>query len=138
MSSTEKFAVVDLSPLKLIKKIAGERIRQERRHRHITQPELAQEMGYSTRWLREMEAGAPSTRLDDHLSATLRLGRSVGHIVLPLLFMGHGIRFPQHLIYDDLGALERKCIELIAGSAVNSLREDLSPEWWPSSDGSKN
>ncbi|TNE30019.1 transcriptional regulator [Sphingobium sp. CFD-2] len=132
MSSNERFAAVDLSPLKLIKKIAGERIRQERKRRHITQPELAQEMGFSPRWLREMESGAPSTRLDDHLNATLRLGQSVGHIVLPLLCMGHGIRFPQHLIYDDLGDIELKCIELIAGSAVNSLKQDLSPEWWPS------
>ncbi|NLS25041.1 hypothetical protein S2M10_00040 [Sphingomonas sp. S2M10] len=138
MSSTERFAIVDLSPLKLIKKIAGELIRQERKQRQITQSELSEEMGFSPRWLREMEAGAPSTRLEDHFVATLRLGQSVGHIVLPLLCMAHGIRFPQHLFYEDLSGLERKCIELIAEAAINSLKQDLSPQWWPSGESGGN
>ncbi|CAM8670934.1 transcriptional regulator [Sphingobium sp. H39-3-25] len=133
MSSNEKFAPVDLSPFKVIKKMAGERVRQERKRRQVTQSELAHEMGFGPRWLRDVEAGAPGTRLEDHISATLRLGDSIGHIMFPVLFMAHGIRFPQHLYYEDIRGLERKCIELIVDWAVNSLKQDLPSEWWPSS-----
>jgi transcriptional regulator with XRE-family HTH domain len=133
MPPLEKFVDVDLSPLNLIKKIAGERIRQERKLRLITQIELAENMGISPRWLREMETGARSARLDDHISATLHLGQSLAHIGLPLLCMGHGIRFPPQLLPGDLDAIERKCIGFIVDSAVDALKHDLSPKWWPSS-----
>lgn len=134
MSSNERLTPVDLSPLKLIKKMSGERVRQERKRRQITQSELAHEMGFGPRWLRDVEAGAPSTRLEDHISATLRLGESIGHIMFPVLLMAHGIRFPQHLYYEDIRGLERKCIELIVDLAVNSLKQELPSEWWPSAD----
>ena len=129
MVPSEKFAAVDLSIFKEIKKLSGERIRQERKARHITQLELANNMGGSLRWLREIESGAPMTRLEDHLNATLRLGISTGHIALPILYAGHRMRFPQQLIYGDLAGIERKCIETISEAVITAIKHDLSPEW---------
>lgn len=134
MERNQKFADVDTSALKDIKKIAGQLIRQERKRRHITQIELAGKMGVSLRWLREIEAGAPVTRIEDHLNAALRLGLSTGHIALPILYMGQRMRFPQQLIHGDLQAIERMCLEAISEMAINALKRDLSPGQNPFSD----
>jgi len=123
-----KFTDVDLSALKEIKKIAGELIRRERKRRHITQIQLAQMMGVSLRWLREIEAGAPVTRIEDYLNASLRLGLSTGHIALPILYMGQRMRFPQQLLHGDLAAIERICLEAISDMAISALKRDLSPD----------
>jgi transcriptional regulator with XRE-family HTH domain len=128
MERNEKFAESDASALKGIKKMAGERIRQERKARRITQAQLAATMGVSLRWLREIEAGAAMTHIDDHLKAAYRLGLSTGHIALPILYMGQGMRFPPQLINSDLLAIERGCLTVIADIAVSVLKRDLSPE----------
>lgn len=128
MERNEKLADVDMSALKEIKKTAGELIRHERKRRHITQLQLAGKMGVSLRWLREIEAGAPVTRIEDHLNAALRLGLSTGHIALPILYMGQRRRFPQQLIHGDLQAIERVCLQAISDIAITSLKRDLSPD----------
>jgi len=134
MVPDEKFAAVDLSIFKELKTLSGERIRHERKARGITQVELAAHMRGSLRWLREIESGAPGTKLEDHLKATLSLGASTGHIVLPILYAGHRMRFPQQLIYGDLAGIERKCIESISDAVLAELKQDLSPEWRSSQD----
>ncbi|OYW86644.1 MAG: hypothetical protein B7Z20_06980, partial [Sphingobium sp. 32-64-5] len=48
----KKFAAVDLSIFKELKKISGERIRQARKALGFTQLEVATEMGGSLRWYR--------------------------------------------------------------------------------------
>lgn len=128
MERNQKLADIDMSALKEIKKIAGELIRRERKRRHITQIQLATRMGVSLRWLREIEAGAPVTRIEDHLNAALRLGLSTGHIALPILYMGQRMRFPQQLIHGDLQAIERMCLEAISDMAISALKRDLSPD----------
>ena len=54
---------------------------------------------------------------------------SAGHIAFPILFAGQRMRFPRQLIYGDLPAIERKCIEMISDSVLTALKQDLSPEW---------
>lgn len=134
MAQIERLAEADLTGLRLVKKISGERIREERRRRHIKQWQLADEMGVSLRWLREIEAGNPGTRLDDHLNGTIRLGLSAGHIVLPILFMAQRMPVPQALLYADLRALERACVDLVADAAIKSLMAELKPSWWEGGD----
>ncbi|MEG8219860.1 helix-turn-helix transcriptional regulator [Sphingomonas sp. HH69] len=129
MEPDDKFAAVDLSIFREIKMLSGERIRHERNLRGITQLQLATNMGGSPRWLREIEAGAPVTKLEDHLNAALRLGMTTGHIAFSILFAGHRMRFPRQLIYGDLPGIERKCIEVISESVLAALKQDLSPEW---------
>lgn len=129
MEPDDKFAAVDLSIFREIKMLSGERIKHERNLRGITQLELATNMGGSPRWLREIEAGAPVTKLEDHLNAALRLGMTTGHIAFSILFAGQRMRFPRQLIYGDLPTIERKCIEMISDSVLTALKQDLSPEW---------
>ena len=129
MEPDDKFAAVDTSIFREIKLLSGERIRHERNLRGITQIELAANMGGSPRWMREIEAGAPGTKLEDHLKAALSLGMPTGHISFPILFAGQRMRFPRQAIYGDLPAVERKCIEMISDSVLTALKEDLSPEW---------
>lgn len=129
MEPNDKFTAVDASIFREIKKRSGERIRYERNLRGITQLELAANMGGSPRWMREVEAGAPGTKLEDHVRTALSLGMPTGHVAFPILFAGQRMRFPRQLIYVDLPAIERKCIELISDSVLTALRQDLSPEW---------
>nr|WP_255696837.1 helix-turn-helix domain-containing protein [Sandaracinobacteroides sayramensis] len=130
MAQPEHLAESDLLGLRLVKKISGERIREERRRRGIKQGELADEMGVSLRWLREIEAGNPGAKLDDHLNGTIRLGLSAGHIVLPILFMAQRMPVPQTLLHTDLRPLERACVDLVADAAIKSVTAELRPSWW--------
>jgi transcriptional regulator with XRE-family HTH domain len=129
MASDGKFAAVDLSIFKELKKLSGERIRQARKALDVTQLELATEMGGSLRSYRQIETGAPGTRLEDHLIASLRLGAPTGHIAFPILFAGQRMRFPRQLIHGDLASIERTCIEAISEAVIAGLKQDLSPEW---------
>jgi transcriptional regulator with XRE-family HTH domain len=135
MVRSQRLADADLSGLRSVKKVSGERIRDERRRRGIKQGELADEMGVSSRWLREIEAGNPGTKLDDHLNATIRLGLSAGHIVLPMLFISQRMPVPQTLLHTDLRLLERACVDLIAEAAIKSMTSELRPSWWESDNG---
>lgn len=125
----KKFAAVDLSIFKELKKISGERIRQARKALGFTQLEVATEMGGSLRWYRAIKSGDPGARLEDHLIATLRLGASTGHIAFMFLFAGQRMRFPRQLLYGDLASIERTCIEAISDAVITGLKQDLSPEW---------
>ena len=108
MASDGKFADVDLSIFKELKKLSGEKIRQARKALGLTQLEVATEMGGSLRWYRAIESGDPGIRLEDHLIALLRLGASTAHIALPVLYAGQRMRFPRQLIHGDLASIERR------------------------------
>jgi len=130
MSQIEELIAADFTGFRLVKKISGERIKEERRRRHIKQSELADAIGVSLRWLREIEAGNPGARLDDHLVATIRLGLPASNIVLPVLFMAQRMPVPRLLLHTDLEEVERACVDLVAQSAIRSVTEELKPGWW--------
>jgi transcriptional regulator with XRE-family HTH domain len=81
------------SPLLYVKVQSGRQIEEARKKRHLTQRDLARELGMGVRWLREIEAGNPRSRLDDHLACAYRLELSTGHILIPLLFAGRRCAF---------------------------------------------
>lgn len=127
--SLSNAAAVAESPLDYVKVQSGRQIEQARKRKHITQVELARELGMGVRWLREIEGGNPKARLDDHLLCTYRLGLSTGHILIPLLFAGQRMSFPRQLATGDLTELERTCIEIIAQRNLDHLTRALTPLW---------
>lgn len=110
-----------------VKLMSGKRIERCRRRERITQEAFARRVGIGVRWLREIESGNPKSRIDDHLRCAHGLGISTGHILIPLLFMEHRMRFPCQLLHDDLSDLETRCIQLIAQYNLNRLARQLSP-----------
>ena len=99
----------------LIKEISGKRLEERRRRNRITQKQLAQAVGRSVRWLREIEGGNPKSKLDDHFLCAHRLGLSTSHILIALLFVEHQMTIPKELLLDeDLSELEWGCIALIS------------------------
>jgi transcriptional regulator with XRE-family HTH domain len=90
-------SVPDVSLLAHVKTLSGRRIEEARRRERITQEEFARAVGVGVRWLREIEGGNPSSRLEDHLQCAHHLKLSTGHILLPLLFMGYDMTFPFQL-----------------------------------------
>lgn len=130
--SPERATALPASPLlNFVKELSGRRIEQARRRNGITQAQFAREIGISMRWLREIEAGNPSSRLDDHVTCAQYLELSTGHIFLPLLFSGQQMEFPRELTYGDLNDLERQCIDLIAERNIARMKQKLTPRWWP-------
>ena len=117
------------SPILYVKVISGRQIEEARKKLRLTQRELARELGMGVRWLREIEAGNPRSRLDDHLVCAYTLGLSTGHILIPLLFAGQRMCFPQQLATGDLSELERMCIEMIAQRNLDHLTRALTPTW---------
>lgn len=130
MSPIEELIAADFTGLRLVKKISGDRIRRERMRKGIKQPELADGIGVSLRWMREIEAGNPATRLDDHLVATIRLGLPASTILFPVLFMAQRMPVPQLLLHTDLGDVERACIDLVAHTTITAVTNELTPVWW--------
>ena len=134
MSLNSAAARPDVPLLSFVKEVSGRRIEEARRNARITQPQLARAVGVSPRWLREVEGGNPASKLDDHLRCSRHLRLPTGHILIPLMFLGHEMSFPQQLAYGDLVDLERRCIDLIAERNLSQLTRQLTPHWWPKSD----
>lgn len=126
MSHDQGFVRPDLSGLRLVKKISGERIRSERRRRNIKQEDFALQLGLSPRWLREIEAGNPGARLEDHLLAGITLGIATGYIGLAIECLAQGMSVPTHILYSNTSELERRCVELIADAAIQNLKQELA------------
>jgi transcriptional regulator with XRE-family HTH domain len=122
----------DVALLEFVKQLSGKRIEDARKRKRLTQEQLARTVGVSVRWLREVESGNPTSRLDDHLACSTHLQLSTGHILIPLLFLGHDMRFPYQLAHGDLVDLERRCIDLIAAQNIDQLTSQLTPHWWSS------
>ena len=128
MSQADATSVAEC-PLLYVKVQSGRQIEEARKRRRLTQRDLARELGMGVRWLREIEAGNPRSRLDDHLVCAYRLGLSTGHILIPLLFAGQKMSFPRQLAMGDLSDLERMCIEMIAQRNLDHLTRALTPAW---------
>lgn len=116
-------------PILYVKVQSGRQIEEARKRLRLTQRDLAKELGMGVRWFREIEAGNPRSRLDDHLLCAYRLGLSTGHILIPLLFAGQRMCFPRQLATGDLSDLERMCIEMIAQRNLDHLTRALTPAW---------
>lgn len=105
----------------LIKMISGRRIEQRRRRDGVSQAQLAIAIGRSERWIREMEAGIPTSTIEDHVRCAHWLGMSTAHIIIPLLCMEHGVPPPRDLLLlDDLWPVESACLEIIATEQGNA------------------
>lgn len=126
--SLQSLHYADDAPIfSLIKEISGKRIEERRRRNRITQDQLAQAVGRSVRWLREIEGGNPKSKLDDHLLCAHRLGLSTSHVLIPLLFVEHHMTIPKELLLDeDLSDLEKRCIALISEHHVDAIARQAS------------
>ena len=116
-------------PLLAVKLQSGRQIEMARKREGITQRQLARDLGMGVRWLREIEGGNPKSRLDDHLLCAYQLGISTGHILIPLLFAGQRMTFPNQLAIGDLRDLERLCVEVVAERNLAQLQAALTPRW---------
>lgn len=98
----------------VIKEISGKLIERRRRREHIPQKKLAQIVGRSERWLREIEAGITSSMLEDHIRCAHALRMTTTHLFIPLLAMEHKMAIPRELLLqDDLWDLEREILEVV-------------------------
>jgi transcriptional regulator with XRE-family HTH domain len=122
--------------LSTIKEISGRRIEERRRRDRITQPQLARAAGVSVRWLREIEAGNPKSKLDEHLACAHRLGLSTTHIMIPLLLMERRMSIPEELLVEeDLSELEDRYIALIYEHSTAAFSRRRSSFFGPPDDG---
>lgn len=118
----------EASVLGRTKSISGWCIEHRRKRSQITQVKLAEEVGITVRWLREIESGNPKTSMEDHLRCASRLGLSTSYMLILMMFMERHLNFPQELLLDDLLELEERCIECIAEFSVASLARRLRPD----------
>jgi transcriptional regulator with XRE-family HTH domain len=113
----------DADMFALIKMLSGKRIEQRRRRDGISQGQLAAAIGRSDRWIREMEAGIPTSTIEDHVRCAHWLGMSTIHIFIPLLCMEHGVPIPQELLtLDDLWPVEEPWLETLRKEQANAQR----------------
>lgn len=117
----------DASSLAEIKQMSGRRIEDERRRQGLTQPKLAKRAGLSVSWIREIESGNPSTKIDDHLRCSAALGMPPSGILLPLLFRAHGLPFLPQFLAGNLHELERHWLEFIINHNIADMRRMLLP-----------
>lgn len=130
MSLQGKPTYDDAEIFALIKIVSGKRIEQRRRRNAISQAQLAAAIGRSERWIREMEAGIPTSTIEDHVRCAHWLGMSTAHILIPLLCMEHGIPAPRELLaLDDLWSVEIAWLEIIAAEQhkAEQRRTQFSP-----------
>jgi transcriptional regulator with XRE-family HTH domain len=118
----------DASSLAEIKQMSGRRIEDGRRREGLTQSQLAKRVGLGVSWIREIESGNPSTKIDDHLRCSAALKLSPSYIFLPLLFMAHGLQFAPQLLAGNLYELERHWLQFIIEHNVADMRRILPPE----------
>lgn len=97
-----------------IKELSGRLIERRRRRDHVSQRQLAQAVGRSERWLREIEAGVPSSRLEDHIHCAHRLQMATAHLFIPMLAMEHKMSLPRELLLqEDLWDMEEDILAVI-------------------------
>lgn len=111
--------------LNLLKVVSGRRLEDERRRRRMTQRQVARQVGMSVRWLREIEAGNPIVKLDDHLICAAKLQLAPSYIFLPLLYQRYGQCYPAELSYADLADIEQRCLSLVMRRAKLIGRDTL-------------
>ncbi|QNG48548.1 helix-turn-helix domain-containing protein [Sphingobium yanoikuyae] len=115
-----------------VKTISGRRIEERRKRHRITQKQLAADVGIGVRWLREIEAGNPKSRVDDHIACAHALGLSSAHLIIPMLFLEHNMHFPRHFFLDDMHQLEALCIDFISNLSLRTFLQPADSKKGPS------
>ena len=110
-----------------IKLLSGKVIEERRRHVRMTQGQLAAKVGIGVRWLREIESGNPKSTIENHFRCAFALGLGASHLMIPLMFMEHDMKFPLELLLDDPSDLDKRCIECIGDFYVESIARRLRP-----------
>jgi len=99
----------------LIKEISGRLIERRRRRDGVSQRHLAQAVGRSERWLREIEGGSPHSMIEDHARCAHCLRMTTPHLFIPMLAMEHKMAISRELLMqDDLWDLEQDMLEVVA------------------------
>jgi len=96
-----------------LKLISGRRIEDERRRKRLTQRQFAKRAGISVRWLREVEAGNPVVKMDDHLRCADALHMAPTYIFLPLLYRSYDCACPINCAVDNLTDIEERYLAMI-------------------------
>jgi len=97
-----------------IKELSGKLIERRRRRDKVPQARLAQQAGRSERWVREIEAGAATSRLEDHIRCAHALSMTTPHLFIPILAMEHEMAVPRELLLqDDLWDLECELLDVV-------------------------
>ena len=105
----------DVKLLSLIKELSGKLIERRRRRDHVSQRRLAELVGRSERWMREMEAGIATSMFEDHIRCAHALHMTTPHLFIPLLAVEHDMEIPSELLQqDDLWNLECEILEVVA------------------------
>lgn len=100
--------------LSAIKELSGRLIERCRRRDHVSQRHLAKSVGRSERWLREIEAGVPTSMLEDHIRCAHSLQMGTTHLFIPMLAMEHKMSVPHELLLqDDLWDMEEDILAVI-------------------------
>ncbi|MBA4751903.1 MAG: helix-turn-helix domain-containing protein [Sphingopyxis sp.] len=84
MSDSRASKHLSEASLDRLKEFSGRRIESERLRFRLSQKHFARRAGLSVRWLREVESGNPSVKLDDHLRCAAALNLAPAAILLPL------------------------------------------------------
>lgn len=121
------FRIGNETRLAEIKQISGWYLEQRRGQLHIKQEVVASDAGLTSRWVREIEAGNPKAKLDDHLKCAAALDLAAGYMMIPMLFMERNAEFPRELLLPRLTALEERCVGAISDEIVGGLRRTLLP-----------
>ena len=119
--------VQDPERLNQIKLMSGKIIEERRKHVRMTQSQLATRVGIGVRWLREIESGNPKSAIENHFRCAFALGLAASHLVLPLIFMENGMKFPLELLLDDPAGLEKRCIQCIGDYYMEAISRQFRP-----------
>ncbi|MEZ0498114.1 helix-turn-helix domain-containing protein [Sphingomonas sp. IW22] len=98
-----------------IKELSGKLIERWRRGDRISQRGLGKAVGRTERWIRELEGGAGTASLEDHIRCAHALRRTASHLFIFLFTVEQKMAIPHELLLqDDLWELERDIIDIVS------------------------
>ncbi|SES06649.1 helix-turn-helix domain-containing protein [Sphingobium sp. YR768] len=98
-----------------IKELSGKLVERWRRRDRISQRSLGKAVGRTERWIRELEGGAGTASLEDHIRCAHALRRSSSHLFIFLLAVEQKMAVPHELLLlDDLWELERDILDVVS------------------------
>lgn len=109
-------------PIETIKLVLGRAVEERRKRLRVTQNHLADEVGISVRWLREIEAGNPRSTMENHLRCWAALGLPVSHIFVPVMFTELDMRFPLEML-DNTALLQEQCLQFFREYCTRSFMQ---------------
>lgn len=98
-----------------IKELSGKLVERWRRRDRISQRSLGKSVGRTERWIRELEGGAGTASLEDHIRCAHALRMTASHLFIFLLAVEHKMAIPNELLLqDDLWDLERDILDVVS------------------------